>query len=96
MLNLSEEHFLKYIFGCTPIAYGILLPQTGMEPTSPASEGRILAFGPPGKSQEASFFFLRCIHHHLGLLAEGQSEEGTREEGCAMEKQTHFFKVLQY
>lgn len=87
MLNRSEEHFLKHIFGCTPIAYGILLPQTGMEPTSPASEGRILAFGPPGKTQEACFFFLSCIHHHLGLLAGvGGSQKREPERKVALWK----------
>ena len=33
-----------------PPAWGIIVPQPGMEPTSPALEGRFLTTGPPGKS----------------------------------------------
>ena len=35
--------------GC-PEIFGILVPQPGMKPMSPALEGRILTTGPPGKS----------------------------------------------
>lgn len=38
-----------------PSACGILLPPPGIEPTSPAWEGRVLLTGPPGKS--LSLFF---------------------------------------
>ena len=31
-------------------AHGILIPQPGMEPTSPALESEVLTTGPPGKS----------------------------------------------
>ena len=31
-------------------ARGILIPQWGMEPTSPALESEVLTTGPPGKS----------------------------------------------
>ena len=34
-----------------PVACGILVPQSGTEPVSPALEGRFLTTGPPGKSQ---------------------------------------------
>ena len=40
-----------------PLAYeacGILAPQPGIEPTSPALEGEVLTTGPPGKSMLAS------------------------------------------
>ena len=33
-----------------PVACGILVPQPGIEPASPALEGRFLTTGPPGKS----------------------------------------------
>ena len=33
-----------------PVACGILVPQTGIEPVSPALEGRFLTTGPPGTS----------------------------------------------
>ena len=33
-----------------PTACGILVPQPGIEPTSPALEGRFFTIGPPGKS----------------------------------------------
>ena len=32
-----------------PVACGILVPQPGIEPTSPTLEGRFLITGPPGK-----------------------------------------------
>ena len=35
-----------------PSACEILVPQTGIEPTSPALQGRLLTTGPPGKSWE--------------------------------------------
>ena len=34
-----------------PTAHGILVPQAGNEPESPALEGRFLTAGPSGKSQ---------------------------------------------
>ena len=34
-----------------PVACGILVPQPGIDPTSPALEGGFLTTGPPGKSQ---------------------------------------------
>ena len=37
-----------------PVACGILVPQPGIEPTSPAVEGRFLTTGPPGKSLTVS------------------------------------------
>ena len=38
-------------------ACGILVPQPGVEPTSPALEGRFLTTGPPGKSPGACLSF---------------------------------------
>ena len=36
-----------------PAACGILVPQSGIEPTSPALEGRFFTTGPPGRSQHS-------------------------------------------
>ena len=47
-------------FSC-PVACGILVPQPGIEPVSPALEGGFLTTGPPGKSHVPPllcFFFL--------------------------------------
>ena len=38
-----------------PAACGILVPQPGIEPMSPALEGGVLTTGPPGKSQYLGF-----------------------------------------
>ena len=51
---------------------GILVPQTGLEPTYPALEGRFLTTGPPGKSQVLLIKIVRyCVRKlycpfHLG------------------------------
>ena len=42
-------------FSC-PQACGILVPQPGIEPVSPALQGGYLTTGPPGKSLKANFF----------------------------------------
>ena len=36
-----------------PVACGILVPWPGIEPTSPALDGRFFTTGPPGKSQDS-------------------------------------------
>ena len=36
-----------------PVACGILVPRPGIEPVSPALEGRLPATGPPGKSRHS-------------------------------------------
>ena len=36
--------------------YGILAPQPGIEPASPALEGEVLTTGPPGRFQFVCFF----------------------------------------
>ena len=45
-----------------PTACGILVPQLGIEHTSPALEGRFLTTGPPGKSPSSIYSFLRNLH----------------------------------
>ena len=39
-----------------PVVCGILVPRPGIEPMSPALEGRFFTTGPPGKSLNASHF----------------------------------------
>ena len=43
-----------FFFLSCPEACEILVPQPGIEPLSPALEGRFLTTGPPGKSLEHS------------------------------------------
>ena len=38
---------------------GVLVPRPGIEPMSPALEGRFVTTGPPGKSQEGIAFISR-------------------------------------
>ena len=56
---ISLLFFYEVFFWC----YGhkvceILAPQTGIEPTPPAWEGKGIATGPPWKSQEAKFLLV--------------------------------------
>ena len=44
-----------------PMACGILVPQPGIEPLSPAWDGGFFMSGPPGKSQE----FLRVLEKFI-------------------------------
>ena len=52
--SLVVAHGLSCLAPC-----GILVPRPGMEPESPALEGRFLTTGPPGKSP-AWLFFIVC------------------------------------
>ena len=42
------------------VAYGILVPGPGFEPTSPAFQGGFLTTGPPGNPCAAAFGVLPC------------------------------------
>ena len=61
-LSSSFNKYLSiYLLGCIgshglscPMAYGILVPPLGMEPTSPALEGRFLTTGAPGSPRSCS------------------------------------------
>ena len=48
-----------------PMARGILVPRPGIEPPSPALEGRFLTTGPPGKSLK---FFRILINESWALV----------------------------
>ena len=50
MPSVVEAHEL-YGLSCS-MAYAILVPPPGVQPTSPALQGRILTTGQPGKSEE--------------------------------------------
>ena len=68
-----------WFFGPEPC--GILPPGPGIQPTSPALEGRVLTTGPPGKSPTAfewtlvnnslvawiSFFFFKNFLFYIGV-----------------------------
>ena len=47
--------YLKKFFWPHPMAYGILVPKPGVEPTPPALESSILTTGPPEKSLNVLF-----------------------------------------
>ena len=58
-----------------PTACGILVPQPGIEPTSPALDGGFFTTGPPGKSQRAYnldsvkiIFGSLCVSCQIGFL----------------------------
>ena len=51
----APEHVGSVVVVCglsCPVACGILVPQPGIKPASPALEGGLLTTGPPGKSQD--------------------------------------------
>ena len=50
------EHRLR----CS-VAWGILVPQPGLEPSSPTLEGRSLTTGPSGKSLGIPFYLLYFV-----------------------------------
>ena len=45
-----------------PEVCGILASLPGIEPTSPALEGKVLTTGVPGRSQESQFFFFFVVN----------------------------------
>ena len=53
MLELVKQRFLSFWLFC--VACGILVPQQGIEPASPALEAQVLTAGPPQKSQDKDF-----------------------------------------
>ena len=58
MRALSLRHVSSVVVAhgvSCPVAYGILVPQPGMEPGSPALEVRFFTIGKPGKSQALVF-----------------------------------------
>ena len=61
-----------------PTACGILVPQSGIEPTSPAFKGRFLTTGSAGKSLVSHLFYQRILYSqvlHLEYLISNASIE---------------------
>ena len=54
LLQRTNSLVVKCGLTCS-VACGTLLPQPGIEPTSPALQGRFLISGPLGESQEAHY-----------------------------------------
>lgn len=52
---------------------GVLIPQPGIEPHSPALRGEFLTAGPPGKSQEFTFHIWYFTHLALFSLKKWRS-----------------------
>ena len=48
--------------------WGILAPRPGIEPTSLASEEKVLVTGPPGKSQQRCFYQYLPFYHALVII----------------------------
>ena len=59
-----------------PMACGILVPQPGIEPVSPALESKFLTTGPPGKSLDLFSCIFSFILMVCGDLKEDFSEGG--------------------
>ena len=97
LLLLFNKYLSIYLLGCIgshglscPTACGILVLPLGMEPTSPALEGRFLATGPPRKSP----FLLSAWenrgwaagHHESSLVEKVAWEGGAQEQRKAERK----------
>ena len=55
-LSCSAQGSLNMVHGlCCPEANGILCPQPGVKPMSPAFQGELLTTGPPGNFLEMHF-----------------------------------------
>ena len=50
----GAESLVVHMLSCSDTC-GVLVPQPGIEPTSPALQGGLLATGPPGESPEIIF-----------------------------------------
>ena len=61
--SLVAAHWLS-----CPVAFGILVPQPGIEPTSPALEGRFFTTGSPGKSWMRVYILANTLHFPSFLI----------------------------
>ena len=67
-----------YQFSCS-VACGILVPQPGIEPMSPALQGRFLTTGPPGKS----LALLLSDHKSFWFWVESRKrDDSAKSPGC--------------
>ena len=66
----ASEHVVSVVvalrLSCSE-AYGILLPQPGIEPASPALQGRFLTTGSPGKSLKIDFIEFFHVNRRTGI-----------------------------
>ena len=58
-----------------PAACGILVPRPGIEPMSPALEGRFLTTGPPGKSLQIPSYWAKLGLQHMNLRDWGKKDK---------------------
>lgn len=54
-------------FSCSMVC-GILVPQPGIKPMSPASQGGFFAVGPPGKAKQSLLDFASFIKTRIKAL----------------------------
>ena len=64
-----------------PVACGILVPRPGIEPVSPALEGRFSTTGPPGKSLKGVL-----VKDDFKILILGDRKNGNLEERLVLER----------
>ena len=77
LLNLLQYCFCFMFWFFGPEACGILAPRTGIEPTPPALEGKVLATGPPGKSQGQLIFDKGAISFNGERIVFSTNSAGT-------------------
>ena len=79
--HCSAQVSLVVVCGLTcPTACGILVPQPGIEPMSPALEGGFLTTGPPGKSQNNVLLIRKLSEPYLDPDSKKSKGDGGRIE----------------
>ena len=67
--------------GVAPKACGILIPQPGTEPVSPALEGGFLTTGPPGKSLHSNSWE-NLVEKNSGLASKDRRQAAKKKNVC--------------
>ena len=67
--------------GVAPKACGILIPQPGTEPVSPALEGGFLTTGPPGKSLHSNSW-KNLGEKNSGLASKDRRQAAKKKNVC--------------
>ena len=88
LLDLLPYNFCSMFWFFDCMACGIIAPQPGIEPSSPALEGKVLTTGPPGKSLNDLFKYSLSIRqrrqwHPTPVLLPGKSHGRRSLEGCS-------------
>ena len=86
--SVVVAHGLSCATGC-----GILVPQPGIEPTSPALAGGFLTTGPPGKSQD--FYFQEVNFINIFLYTFTHSFLSFQNSSPVRDEKTFFWLGLQ-